>query len=92
MYEFFFNVLHPSPKDLMLHYMEADSFVVSFSEGNVDDKHMNLSNLDAPIKTNTKVPGNFKHELGRRIIEEFTACHHRHIGLEITQIKLKRKE
>ena len=34
---------------------------------------MDLSNLDIPIKTNTKVPGKFKHELGSRIIEEFIA-------------------
>ena len=32
---------------------------------------MDLSNLDIPIKTNNKVPGKFKHELGSRIIEEF---------------------
>ena len=34
---------------------------------------MDLSNLDIPIKTNNKVPGKFKHELGSRIIEEFIA-------------------
>ena len=54
MYEFSYNVLHPSPKDLMLHYMDTDSFVLSFSEGNVDDKYMDLSNLDAPNKTKSK--------------------------------------
>ena len=32
---------------------------------------MDLSNLDIPIKTNNKVPGKFKHDLGSRIIEEF---------------------
>ena len=60
--------------------MDFDSFVLSFSEGNVDNEHMDLSNidrqsgfLDAPIKTNNKVPGNFKHELGNRIIEKFIA-------------------
>ena len=34
---------------------------------------MDLSNLDIPMKTNNKVPGKFKHELGSRIIEEFIA-------------------
>ena len=32
---------------------------------------MELSNLDNPIKTNNKVPGKFKHELGSREIKEF---------------------
>ena len=53
--------------------MDTDSFVLSFSEGNVDNEHMDLSNLDPPIKTNNKVPGKFKYELGSRIIEEFIA-------------------
>ena len=53
--------------------MDTNSFVLSFSEGNVDNEHMNLSNLDPPIKTNNKVPGKFKYELGSRIIEEFIA-------------------
>ena len=34
---------------------------------------MDLSNQDIPVKTNNKVPGKFKHELGSRIIEEFIA-------------------
>ena len=34
---------------------------------------MDLSNLEKPIKTNDKVPGKFKHELGSKIIEEFIA-------------------
>ena len=34
---------------------------------------MDLSNLDIHIKTNNKVPGKFKHELGSRNIEEFIA-------------------
>ena len=50
--------------------MDSDSFVLSYSEGKVNDQHMDLSNLDIPIKTN-KVPGKFKHELGKKIIEEF---------------------
>ena len=53
--------------------MDTDSFVLSYSEGKVSDEHMDLSNLDIPIKTNNKVPGKFKHELGSRIIQEFTA-------------------
>ena len=71
MYKIFYNVLNPSLKDLMLHYMDTDSFVLSFSEGNVDNEHMDLSNLDKPIKTNEKMPGEFKHELGSKVIEDF---------------------
>ena len=51
--------------------MDTDIFVLGFSEGSVDDKNMDLSNLDTPIKTNNKVRGKFKHELGSREIEEF---------------------
>ena len=51
--------------------MDTDSFVLSFSEGNVDNEHMDLSNLDEPIKTNNKILGKFKHELGSRVIEKF---------------------
>ena len=32
---------------------------------------MDLSNLDKPIKTNNKIPGKFKHELGSKVVEEF---------------------
>ena len=39
MFEFFIDVLKPSLKDLMLHYMDTDSFVLSFNEGNVDYKY-----------------------------------------------------
>ena len=53
--------------------MDKDSFVLSYSEGKVSDEHMDLSNLDIPIKNTNKVPGKFKHELGSRIIEEFIA-------------------
>ena len=60
--------------------MDTESFVLSYSEGKVSDEPMDLSNLDPrsgfpdiPIKTNNKVPGKFKHELGNRIIEEFIA-------------------
>ena len=71
MYKFFYNVLKPSLKNLMLLYMDTDSFVLSFSEGNVDNEHMDLKNLDKQIKTNNKIPGNYKHELGSKVIEEF---------------------
>ena len=73
MYDVFYNILQPSLKDLTLHYMDTDSFVLSYSKGKVSDEHMDLSNLDIPIKTNNKVPGKFKQELGSRIIEEFIA-------------------
>ena len=73
MYDVFYNILQPTLKDLTLHYMDTDSFVLSYSEGKVSDEHMDLSNLDKPIKTNNKFPGKFKHELGSRIIEEFIA-------------------
>ena len=32
--------------------MNTDSFVIGFIQGNVDDKYMDLSDLDTPIKTN----------------------------------------
>ena len=73
MFDVFYKILQPSLKDLTLHYMDTDSFVLSYSEGKVSDEHMDLSNLDITIKTNNKVPGKFKHELGSRIIEEFIA-------------------
>ena len=60
MYELFYDVLQPSLKDLMLHYMDTDSFVLNFSESNVDDKYMDLIKT---IKTNNKVPGISKHEV-----------------------------
>ena len=71
MYKFFFNVLNPPLRDQTLHYMDLDSFVLSFCEGNADNEHMDLINLDNPIKTNNKIPGKFKHELGSKVIEEF---------------------
>ena len=73
MYDVFFNILQPSLKDLQLHYMDTYSSVLNFSEGEVSDEHINLSNLDPPIKTNNKVPGKFKYEMGSRMIEEFIA-------------------
>ena len=71
MYEFFYNVLQPSLKDLKLHYKDTDNLVLSYTEGNVDNKCMDLSNLDNPIKTSNKVPDKFKHDLESREIEEF---------------------
>ena len=60
MYDVFYNILQPYLKDLQLHYMDTDSFVLSYTEGKVSDEHMDLSNLGCPIKTNNKVPGKFK--------------------------------
>ena len=71
MYNVFYNILQPSLKDLTFHYMDTYSFVLRYSEGSVDKKHMDLSNLEPPIKTNNKVPGKFNHELRIKIIEEF---------------------
>ena len=73
MFDVFYNILQQSLKDLTLHYMDTESFVFSYSEGKVIDEHMDLSNLDIPIKTNNKVPVKFMHELGSRIIDEFIA-------------------
>ena len=73
MHDVFYNILQPYLKDLQLHYMDTDSFVLSYTEGKVSDEHMDLSNLDCPIKTNNKVPGKFKHEIGSKVIEEFIA-------------------
>ena len=73
MHDVFYNILQPSLKDLQLHYMDTDSFVLSFSEGNVDNEHMDLSNLEPPIKTNKKVQGKLQHEMGSRKIVEFVA-------------------
>ena len=53
--------------------MDTDSFILSYTEDNVDNEHMDSSNLEPPIKTNNKVPGKFKHEMGSKIIEEFVA-------------------
>ena len=73
MFDVFYNILKPSFKDLQLHYMDTDSFVLSFSEGKVTDEHMDLSNLDPPIKTNNKAPSKIKHEFWSRLIEDFIA-------------------
>ena len=73
MYDVFYKILQPFRKNLQLHYMDTDSFILSYTEGNVDNEHMDLSNLEPPIKTNNKVPSKFKHEMGSKIIEEFVA-------------------
>ena len=73
MYDVFHIILQPSLKDLQLHYMDIDSFVLGFSEDNVDNDYMDLSNLERSIKTNTKVPGKSKHKLGSKDLEEFIA-------------------
>ena len=54
MSDVFYNIPQPSLKDLQLRYMDTDFFVLSFSEGNVDNEHMDLSNIEALIKTNKK--------------------------------------
>ena len=51
--------------------MDTDSFVLSFSGGNVDNEHLDLRNLDKAIKTNNKIPVKFKHKLGSKVMEEF---------------------
>ena len=35
MYDVYYNILQPSLKDLQHHYMDTDSFVLSFIKGNV---------------------------------------------------------
>ena len=45
MYDVFYNIPKPPLKGLQLHYMDTDRFVLSFSEGNVDNEHKDLSNL-----------------------------------------------
>ena len=71
MYKFYYDVLEPSVEDISLHYMDTDSFILRFTKGNVDNGHMDLFNLDNPIRTNNTVPGKFKHKLGSKILEEF---------------------
>ena len=78
--------------------MDTDGFVLSFSEGNIDNEHMDLSNLDprsgfpdAPIKTDNKVPGKFKHELVSRIIEEFIALSPKTSSFKVYPSKTKEK-
>ena len=42
-YDFFYNVLQPSLKILMVHYMDTDSFVLSYTEVTVCDEYLDLS-------------------------------------------------
>ena len=42
--------------------MDADSFLLRFSDGKVTDEHMDLINLEPLIKTINKVHGKIKHE------------------------------
>ena len=90
MYDVFYSILQPSLKDLQLHYMDNDSFVLSFSEGNVDNEQMDLSNREPPIKTKNKVPDKYKHDLGSRIIEEFIDLSQKTYSFKDYQINLKR--
>ena len=92
MYGVFYSILQPSFKDLQLHYMDTDSFVLSISGGNDDKEHKDLSNLEPPIKTNKKVPGKFKHELGSRIIEEFIALPPKSNSFEDYPNKIRKKK
>ena len=52
MYDVFYIILEPSLKSLQRHYLGTVSLVLSFSEVNFDDKNMECSNLDIPIKSN----------------------------------------
>ena len=95
MYDVFYNILQPSLKDLQLHYMDTDSFVLSYTEGKVSDEHMDLSNLDCPIISrlpNNKIPGKFKHEMGSNVIEEIVALTPKTYSSKDYPKKLKRKE
>ena len=46
MYDAFNNVLKPSLKDLQLHYMEADSFIIIYIEGKFPDKYVDSLRLE----------------------------------------------
>ena len=71
LYETFYNVLKPSFKDLQVHSMKTDSFIKKYTEVNISEKYMNLSNLDIPMKTNNKETCKVKNEIGIKIIVEF---------------------
>ena len=70
MYDTFDNNLQTS-LITSLHYIDTDSFILCFSEGNNPDEHKDLSSLDISIKFNDKVPGKFKYEFKSRTINEF---------------------
>ena len=40
MYDVFYNILQPSLRDLQLHYMDTDSFVLSYTEDKVSNEHI----------------------------------------------------
>ena len=69
--------------------MDTDIFVLSHTEGKFSDEHMDLSNVEPPIKTNNKVPGKFKHEMGSNIIEEFVALTPKTYGFKCYPNKTK---
>ena len=71
MSEVFHNVLKPFHRESPLHYTNTDGFILRVTEGNIADEHMVLSNLDVPNKTNNKVTGKLRYEIGSKIIEEF---------------------
>ena len=50
MYDVFYNILQPSLKDLQIHYLDTDNFVLGFIIGNVSDDHMDFCNLDISNK------------------------------------------
>ena len=94
MYDSSYNVLKPSLNYLQLHYIDTYSFIVTFTEGNIPDEYMDLSNLDIPIKSNNEVTGKFKYEFGSKIIDEFLILSSKHIGWHAASTTLfqKRKE
>ena len=47
--------------------------MLSFSDGIIPEDYMDLSDLEAPIKTNNKAPGKIKNEIASRIIKVFIA-------------------
>ena len=62
-------------------------FFYDVLQPSLNSKYMDLSNLDTPIRTSNKVPGKFKHELGRKSIEEFIVL--KPIALRMEQQKRK---
>ena len=58
MYDVFYNSLQPSLKHLQLHYMDTDSFVLSYTQGKISDEHMDLSNLELQSKLIIKLQVN----------------------------------
>ena len=68
MYQLYYDILQLSlHQGLQLHYMDSNCVILSFTRSSLSDEGMDLSKLDNPITTNEKVPGKFKHELGRRV-------------------------